>query len=83
MLRGFLGLIGYYRKFIKKDRKISAPLTSLLKKDAFQRLYKATTVFDKLKVVMTIMPVLALLDFSKTFVIEADASGVRIGVVLM
>ena len=52
-------------------------------KDAFQWLDKATTTFNELKAAMMITPVLALPDFDKTFVIEVDASRVRIGAVLM
>jgi len=82
-LRGYLGLTGYYRKFIKGYNTIAAPLTALTKKDAF--LWGDTTqkAFAALKVALTSPPILAMPNFSIPFIIECDASSTRIGAVLM
>ena len=79
----FLGLTRYYERFIKNYKHKAAPLTTLLRKDAFSWSSDAQQAFDSLKNSMSSTPVLALLDFTAPFVIETDASDIGIGAILM
>jgi hypothetical protein len=82
-LQGFLGLAGYYRKFFKNYGEIATPLIALLKNNSFTWNPVADEAFQTLKMAMCTTSFLALPDFTKTFVLECDASRKGIGTVLM
>ena len=82
-LRVFLGLTGYCRKFVKDYGRIVSPLITLLKKDEFSLTPEETKAFEHLKEEMCLAPVLGMPYFTKTFIVECDASRNGIGVVLM
>ena len=82
-VRQFLGLVGFYRAFIKNCADISRPLTRLLKKDTvFTWEDNEQESFETLKRYLTCSPVLILPNFQKRFYLSTDASGFALGAVL-
>ena len=83
-IKSFLGLIGYYRRFISSFAKVVSPLTKCLKKDAKLNFNDPEYVraFYHCKEILMNAPVLAYPDFSKTFKLTTDASNVAVGAVL-
>jgi hypothetical protein len=80
----FLGLAGYYRRFILDFSKIVKPITGLLKNGTkIDWSSKCNEAFEQLKVLLTTAPVLAQPDIEKPFDVYCDASGSGLGCVLM
>jgi hypothetical protein len=83
-VRSFLGLSGYYRRFIPNFSKVAKPMTELLKKaNKFEWNDKCEEAFQILKQSLTTAPILAQPDIGKPFDIYCDASGSGLGCVLM
>jgi ribonuclease HI len=83
-IRSFLGLAGYYRRFIEGFSKIAKPMTSLLEKGReFKWDEKCQESFDQLKKRLMSPPVLVMPDLQKGFDIYCDACGQGLGCVLM
>jgi hypothetical protein len=82
-IRSFLGLAGYYRRFVRNFSKIASPLSELLHKDKpFEWKEKQQKSFDELKTAVSSGPVLILPDDSLPYVVTTDASGFAIGATL-
>lgn len=88
-LRGFLGLLGYYRRFIQDFAKIAKPLTTLLRGVSCEESNKKinfnstqTKCFEEMKSILTSGDILVYPDFTKPFLLTCDASDFAIGAVL-
>jgi hypothetical protein len=83
-IRGFLGMAGYYRRFIEGFSKIAGPMTKLLKKNTpFEWSKKCEESFQELKKRLTIAPILAVPETGKDYTVYCDASKNGLGCVLM
>ena len=81
-LCSFLGLAGFYRRFIRGYASIVAPLIKVTTKEPFEWTAEADKAFRVLKTALISAPVLVLPNFTLPFTLETDASGVGMGVVL-
>ena len=83
-IRSFLGLAGYYRRFIENFSKIAKPMTELLKKEAkYIWTEDCEASFQELKKRLVTAPVLILPDIHKDYQVYCDASRQGLGGVLM
>ncbi|KAK1642438.1 hypothetical protein QYE76_060243 [Lolium multiflorum] len=79
-VRAFLGLAGYYRRFVEGFSSIARPMTQLLKKDKkFEWTNKCEESFQQLKSRLTSAPILIMPDITKPFDVYCDASKIGLG----
>lgn len=83
-IKRFLGLLGYYRKFIPDFAHITKPMTQCLKKGSKinPQDHDYIECFEKCKTLLTNDPILQYPDFSKDFILTTDASNLALGAVL-
>jgi hypothetical protein len=82
-IRVFLGLKSNYRNFERNYGQIATPIKTLLKKEKFSWTQEVTKYFEKPREAMCTTHVLAILDYTKTFIMEFDYLGNEIGAILM
>ena len=83
-IKSFLGLIGYYRKFIKDFAKITKPITKCLKKNQIidPNNDEYVEAFEMCKRILMNSPLLQSPDFTKPFIVTTDASNFALGAIL-
>ena len=84
-VRAFLGLTGYYRRFIPDYASVAAPLTDLTRKSAPNKVVWSEScekAFRELKLLLCSSPILRSPDFTRQFILQTDASDRAIGTVL-
>lgn len=85
-LRSFLGLVGFYRKYIPNFAAIAVPLTDMTRKGSPNEVLwqeAQEKAFETLKACVASPPILKLPDFSKSFILQTDASNIGIGSVIL
>ena len=82
-VQSFLGLCGYYRRFVRNFAEIAQPLNNLIKKDnSWNFDDQCKIAFDTLKAKLIESPILRYPDLNQTFIVYTDASGYAIGAIL-
>ena len=82
-LQSFLGMTGYYRRFINNDATLSKPLVILLKKDQpWIWTPQCAAAVEEFKRQLTTAPILAMPDYKRRFLVQTDASKMGVGAVL-
>ena len=82
-VREFLGLAGYYRRFVPNFARVAGQLHSLTRQEvSFHWTGECQQSFDRLKQLLSEPPVLAYPDFARPFTLHTDASGKGLGAVL-
>jgi transposase InsO family protein len=82
-VRSFLGLVNYYRRFIKHLATVSEPIQKLVRNDIkWEWTIECQQAFEQIKELLTKSPVLRSPDFSRPFIIQTDASGIGMGAIL-
>jgi hypothetical protein len=82
-LKSYLGMAGYYRKFIPNSSRIAAPLYALLKESvSFVRATELEITFRKLKEKLVSRPILQYPDFTKEFILATDVNNEGLGAIL-
>lgn len=82
-LRGFLGILGYYRKFIRDFAEIAKPLTQALRKgEKVAPTKDFVAAFERCRNILTSSDILQYPDFEKPFILTTDASNYAVGAVL-